>query len=90
MTKPTFILITESPAESWRRDASTFCLSFACFFPGWLLGMWSMSLLGATILAYMLARSFLNIGGKAMTPDEARAKIDEIEKTYGVTQEGGE
>ena len=52
--------------------------------------MWSMSLLGATILAYMLARSFLNIGGKAMTPDEARAKIDEIEKTYGVTQEGGE
>lgn len=78
-TNPNFILLTESPAQSWKRDASTFCLALSCFAPGWYLGMLSMSILGALILMYMTGRSVLNIGGKAMTPDEARAEIDRIE-----------
>jgi hypothetical protein len=83
MTRPTIILITESTSESWKRDASTFFLAFACFAPGWFLGMWSMSLLGLLILAYMTGKSVLNIGGKALSLGEARSRIDEIERAQG-------
>ena len=82
MTQPTIILITESTSESWKRDASTFCLAFACFVPGWFLGMWSMSILGFLIFAYMTARAVIGVGSKAMSPDEARRMIDEIEAAH--------
>jgi len=76
---PTFLVVTETPAESWKRDTSTFFLAFACFVPGWALGMLSMSILGGLILTYLTLRSALKIGGKAMSADDARAKIAEIE-----------
>ena len=80
MKNPTFILLTECPAESWKRDASTFCLAFACFVPGWYLNMWSMTITGILVLLYMTGRSVLNLGGKALTPEQAREKIAEIER----------
>jgi hypothetical protein len=83
MDKPKFILLTETTAQSWKRDASTFCLAFACFVPGWFLNMWTMDVLGVLILLYFTARSLLKIGGDAMTPAQARQKIAEIEKAYG-------
>ena len=73
------ILLTESVAESWKRDASTFCLALACFAPGWYLGMGSMTVLGVLVFAYMVGRSVLKMGGHGMTPDEARAEIDRFE-----------
>ena len=79
MTKPTFILLTESPSESWKRDTSTFCLAFACMVPGWFLDMGSMTLLGILIFMYITGHSVLKINGDALTPDQARAKIAEIE-----------
>ena len=81
MSEPTFILLTESPAQSWKRDASTYAFAFACFVPGWYLDMVSMSLLGALLLVFMVGRSVLEIGSRPLTPDQARDKIAEIERT---------
>lgn len=82
MSQPKFILVTEDPSQSWKRDSSTFALAFACFIPGWYLSMGSMTLLGALVLVYMTGRSVLKIGGEAMTPDQARQKIVEIERAF--------
>jgi hypothetical protein len=85
MTRPTFILVTESASESWKRDASTFCFAFACMLPGWYLEMISMSVIGVVVLLYITARSALKIGNQPLSADEARAKIDEIESQWGHT-----
>jgi uncharacterized membrane protein YeiH len=79
ITRPTFIIITENVLESWKRDASTFFLAFACFVPGWFLGMWLMDALGIVIFAFMTVQSATSIGPKSMSADEARRRIDEIE-----------
>ena len=79
MSNTKIILLTESPAESWKRDASTFALAFACFFPGWFLGMVSLSILGVLIFLYMTGKSVFKLGKHPMTPDEARREIDRIE-----------
>jgi len=80
MSETKWILLTETTAQSWKRDASTFCLAFACFLPGWYLGMASMTFLGVLVLIYMTMRSVLKLGGDALTPDQARQKIDEFER----------
>ena len=81
MTKsnPAIILLTESHAQSWKRDASTWCLAFACLVPGWYLEMVSVSILGTLVLVLMIGKAVFGLGSKPLTLDEARAKISEIE-----------
>lgn len=80
-SKPVFIILAETPAESWKRDASTWALALACLVPGWYFDMVILTVLGILVFTYMTMKAVLNLGVEAMTIEEARAKIDEIEKS---------
>lgn len=79
MSNTKYILLHETPLQSWKRDASTFVLGVAWLLPGWYLGIWSLTFLGFLCLIYMTGKSVLGLGSHSVSADEARQKIDEFE-----------
>lgn len=78
--KAKLILIRETAAESWTRDASTFVLVVAIIGVGVLLGSSAMQWVGA-LMAFIVitARATSFRKQHTFTVAEARKRLDEIE-----------
>lgn len=76
--KTEIMLVSETVAQSWLKDASTAALFLALVGTGWLLDsaalQWAGAFVGFTTL-------FMRSSGKVprLTITEARAKLDELE-----------
>lgn len=77
--KTEIMLVSETVAQSWAKDASTAALFLALIGTGWFLDstalQWAGAFVGFTTL-------FMRSSGRVprMTIAEARAKLDELER----------
>lgn len=80
LARPKLILIRESAARSWIRDASTFALFVGLIGVGWLLGSEPMQWVGA-IVGFITVLSQFGGFKKAATfsISEARKELDRME-----------
>lgn len=78
-TKTEIIVIHETVLHSWARDAGTFAVFVAFIALGWMVDSAALQWVGA-ILAFIAL--FQRASGRVtrLTINEARAKLDEIEK----------
>jgi hypothetical protein len=81
MSKPEthFMIVHETVAQSWGRDASAYALAVSLIGTGWFLGSEAMQWFGAIVTFITIS---MRASGKVqrLSPSEARAKIDEIEQ----------
>ena len=80
MSKPEIIIVHETPAQSWKRDASSFALFLAIIGVGVALNSAAMQWVGAIIAFLTLIGSAIHMRDKCkMSIAEARKRLDEIE-----------
>lgn len=78
--EPEIILITETPMQSLKRDATTYLLIVTVLGTGWLMGSAPMEWTGFVMLMLGALVRITLAGKHKMTIAEARKKLDELEK----------
>lgn len=73
----TILILHESIAQSWLRDASMFALAVSLIAPGWWLGSSAMQWAGLVVFFVAVLAC---VRPHRMTIAEARKKLDEIER----------
>lgn len=74
------IIVSESGAESWKRDASTWALCICLIVPGALVGIDALTWVGALVFFITILIKSSGVG-KTCTIQEARAYLDELEES---------
>lgn len=77
-SKAVVIIVHESVRESLARDLGTFCVFAAFMALGVLVGSEPMQWVGAGLASIAVLRATLGMSDRR-TPQQARAKLDEIE-----------
>jgi len=80
MNKEQYIIVSESIAKSWIRDASTFVMFAALIGLGWLIDSTTMQVVGAIIgIIAVFARSVsMQNVARVTSVEAAYARLDEI------------
>lgn len=83
----TIQLVTDemTPAQSWKRDSSTYVLALALFAPGYFSGSEAMTWVGA-IIFFVAILGAAGRRTKRLTIAQARAELDRIETEQGAAK----
>lgn len=84
MTKPEVIIIHETVAQAWMRDASMVAAVVALIGIGVFLKSPAMQWVGAILAFVLIVATAVRFSGESkMTVSEARQRLDEIEAEWG-------
>jgi len=82
MSKPEIIILNETLGKSIAKNAASFCTIVAIIGVGVVLDSAAMQWLGALIwMLWLLAKASMR--GNTLTIEEARRRLDEIERERG-------